>query len=58
MGAVLALLPDWNVLFKIGIGIMVYVPIVLVSGVFTTDERQQLMQISNKLTRRLKLRAA
>jgi O-antigen/teichoic acid export membrane protein len=58
MGAVLALLPDWNVLFKIGIGMAVYVPIVLVAGVFTTDERQQLMNIGNKLTRRLKLRAA
>ncbi len=58
MGIVLALLPEWNVLLKIGIGILIYIPLVFTAGVFTHEERQQLLKIGSKLTRRLHMRAA
>jgi O-antigen/teichoic acid export membrane protein len=58
MGVVLALLPDWNVIIKIGLGILIYVPLVFASGTFTAHERQQLMSIGSKITRRLRLRPA
>jgi O-antigen/teichoic acid export membrane protein len=58
MGLALYLLPAWNVLILIAIGILVYVPLVLLMGVFTTEERQQMLNLTQKVTRRLRPRTA
>jgi O-antigen/teichoic acid export membrane protein len=58
MGIILLLLPDWHVLIKIGIGTLIYVPLIFASGTFTGEERQQLLNFGSKITRRLRPRTA
>jgi O-antigen/teichoic acid export membrane protein len=49
MGLLIEFIRDWNILVVAGIGALVYVAVVWVSGAFSREERQQLIGLASRL---------